>query len=65
MALIKIVNKGDKLEFFIPAGYLPSTDEVIEVIISEETRNALVLKITAPRTVLIKHERQGTRTAGE
>ena len=65
MALIKIVNKGDRIRFRIPAGYLPQEDEVIEVVISEETRNALVLKITAPRTVLIIHERQGTRTAGE
>ena len=57
MALIKIVNKGDSLRFFIPAGYLPATDETIEIGISEETRNSIVLKITAPRPIIITHDR--------
>ena len=57
MALIKIVNTGDKLSFFIPAGYLPERDETIEVILAERTRGAAVLKITAPKAVLITHDR--------
>ncbi|MBU2685594.1 MAG: hypothetical protein KKF27_20325 [Gammaproteobacteria bacterium] len=57
MALIKIINTGDKINFFIPQGYLPENDETIEVILAERTRNAAVLKITAPLTILITHVR--------
>jgi hypothetical protein len=59
MALIKILNKGESIHFLIPAGYLPMNDEVIEVILSEDTRNANVLKITAPRAIIITHQKGG------
>ncbi len=58
MALIKIVNTGDTLRMRIPSGYLAVEDETIEIMLSERTRNAAVLKITAPLAVLITHDKK-------
>jgi hypothetical protein len=58
MSLIKIVNTGDQIDFFIPEGYFPEKDEKISILFSERTRSSAVLKITAPRSILITHDKQ-------
>jgi hypothetical protein len=55
MALIKIINVTDELVFEIPASDKPQT---ISIFLTEKAGRKAVLKITADRSIPIKHYKQ-------
>jgi hypothetical protein len=54
-ALIKIIKVTDELVFEIPASDKPQT---ISTFLTEKAGRTAVLKITADRSILIKHYKQ-------
>ena len=55
MALIKIIDVGDELVFEIPASEKP---EKISLFLTEKAGRKAVLKITANRSIPIRHYKQ-------
>jgi hypothetical protein len=55
MALIKIINVTDELVFEVPASDKP---QLISIFLTEKAGRKAVLKITADRSIPIKHYKQ-------
>ncbi|PKN36684.1 MAG: hypothetical protein CVU62_13200 [Deltaproteobacteria bacterium HGW-Deltaproteobacteria-2] len=55
MALIKIIDVGNELVFEVPASEKP---QKISIFLTEKAGRKAVLKITADRSIPIKHYKQ-------